>query len=105
MTRFTNRNAVITGGTSGIGLATARRLAAEGGTVLVTGQNPERIATANEIDGVIAIAHDNASADASAKDTAPAMEVGAAPADAAMTTPEDPAQPARDPFATEPETT
>lgn len=66
MTRFTNRNAVITGGTSGIGLATARRLAAEGGTVLVTGQNPERIAAANEIDGVIAIAHDNASADASA---------------------------------------
>ena len=66
MSRFTNRHAVITGGTSGIGLATARRIADEGGLVLVTGTNPERIAAAAEHDRIIAIAHDNATADASA---------------------------------------
>ncbi|MEM9464710.1 MAG: SDR family oxidoreductase [Actinomycetota bacterium] len=66
MTRFTDRHVVITGGTSGIGLATARRIASEGGTVLVTGQDPERIAAANEHDGITAIAHDNAGESADA---------------------------------------
>ncbi|MEM9653998.1 MAG: SDR family oxidoreductase [Actinomycetota bacterium] len=66
MSRFTDRHAVITGGTSGIGLATARRIADEGGLVLVTGQDPERIKAADEYDRITAIAHDNAAADATA---------------------------------------
>jgi len=60
MNRFNNLNAVVTGGTSGIGLATARRIALEGGTVLVTGRNKGRLTEANAIDGVTAIANDAA---------------------------------------------
>ncbi len=37
MNRFTNKVVVITGGTSGIGLAAARQFIKEGATVLVTG--------------------------------------------------------------------
>ncbi|MEM9711625.1 MAG: SDR family oxidoreductase [Actinomycetota bacterium] len=63
MTRFTDRHAVVTGGTSGIGLATARRIADEGGLVLVTGQDPDRLRAAGDHDRIIAIAHDNAATD------------------------------------------
>jgi len=38
--RLENRTAVITGGTAGIGLATARRFVAEGAHVLLTGRRP-----------------------------------------------------------------
>src|SRR5438270_11902811 len=42
--------AVVTGGTSGIGLATARRFAAEGAMVVITGRRqPELDAAAKEI--------------------------------------------------------
>jgi NAD(P)-dependent dehydrogenase (short-subunit alcohol dehydrogenase family) len=44
MARFTGKRLLITGGTSGIGLAGARRIAAEGGQVVVTGTNPQRLA-------------------------------------------------------------
>jgi NAD(P)-dependent dehydrogenase (short-subunit alcohol dehydrogenase family) len=43
-----NRFAVVTGGTSGIGLATARVLLAEGARVAICGRNAERLAAARE---------------------------------------------------------
>ena len=52
--RLAGRTALVTGGTSGIGLATARRLAAEGAFVFVTGRDPERLAAAAaDSDGAI----------------------------------------------------
>jgi 3-oxoacyl-[acyl-carrier protein] reductase len=44
--RFHGRGAIVTGGASGIGLATAKRLAAEGGTVCVWDVDPARIEAA-----------------------------------------------------------
>lgn len=44
MSRFAGKKVVITGGSSGIGLATAKRIAAEGGELLVTGTNEQRLA-------------------------------------------------------------
>ncbi|MEM9132667.1 MAG: SDR family oxidoreductase [Actinomycetota bacterium] len=64
MERFTNRHAVITGGTSGIGLATAIRIVDEGGRVVVTGQDPDRLEQANKHEGITAVAFDSATADA-----------------------------------------
>lgn len=41
--RFTGKRILITGGSSGIGRAGARRIAAEGGRVVVTGQTPAHL--------------------------------------------------------------
>ncbi|MBF6451880.1 glucose 1-dehydrogenase [Nocardia cyriacigeorgica] len=41
--RFTDKIALITGGSSGMGLATAHRLIAEGATVIVTGRDKARL--------------------------------------------------------------
>lgn len=50
--RFDGKVALVTGGGSGIGAATARRIAAEGGKVVVTGRRAEPIrALAQDIDG------------------------------------------------------
>jgi NAD(P)-dependent dehydrogenase (short-subunit alcohol dehydrogenase family) len=46
MTRFTTRTAFVTGGTTGIGFATAQALIAEGARVALTGQDPGRVAEA-----------------------------------------------------------
>ncbi|MEU1476755.1 SDR family oxidoreductase [Streptomyces sp. NPDC001668] len=51
MTRLAGKRALITGGTSGIGLETARRFVAEGAEVLVTGVTPASIDRAREILG------------------------------------------------------
>lgn len=46
MTRYTDKIALVTGGTSGMGLATARRLIDEGAHVIVTGRSGERVRAA-----------------------------------------------------------
>lgn len=50
--RFENKIALITGGTSGMGLATARRLLAEGARVVITGRDKTRLdAAADQLAG------------------------------------------------------
>lgn len=46
--RFSGKTILITGGTNGIGLASAKRIIAEGGTVIVTGLNDEHIQHAKQ---------------------------------------------------------
>ena len=52
--RVENKIAVVTGGTSGIGLATAKLLAAEGAKVFVTGRRSQELAAAIESRSVMA---------------------------------------------------
>jgi NAD(P)-dependent dehydrogenase (short-subunit alcohol dehydrogenase family) len=60
MNRFTKKVVVITGGTSGIGLAAAKQFVKEGATVVVTGRDPKGISDARKELGTngIAIAAD-----------------------------------------------
>ncbi len=56
MGRLSNKTAVITGGTTGIGFATAKQFIQEGARVIITGRNQERLREAVEKLGVGAIA-------------------------------------------------
>ena len=60
MRRFTNKIVVITGGTSGIGLAAAKQFIKEGAKVVVTGRSPQSIGDARNAIGAngVAIAAD-----------------------------------------------
>ena len=56
MARLTNKTAVITGGTTGIGFASAKQFISEGAKVIITGRNQERLNQAVEKLGTNAIA-------------------------------------------------
>ena len=56
MARLTNKTAVITGGTTGIGFASAKQFIEEGATVIITGRNQERLTQAVEKLGENAVA-------------------------------------------------
>lgn len=51
--RFNGRTAIITGGASGLGLETAKRITAEGGKVCLWDMNPETLATAKTQTGAV----------------------------------------------------
>lgn len=70
MQRFANTTFLVTGGTSGIGLATAKRLQDEGARVAVSGSRDSSIARAREVLGDAAIYIRNDSVDPGA---APAL--------------------------------
>lgn len=55
MKKLANKTAVITGGNSGIGLATAKEFIAQGARVIITGRNQK------SIDEAIALLGENAS--------------------------------------------
>lgn len=60
MHRLANKFALVTGGTSGIGLATARRFLEEGATVAITGTSEEKLAAARQELGDVLTIHADA---------------------------------------------
>jgi NAD(P)-dependent dehydrogenase (short-subunit alcohol dehydrogenase family) len=67
MDRLKGKRALVTGGTTGIGLATAKRFAEEGARVAVTGANPETLAAAKETLGGEALVIEADAGDAAAQ--------------------------------------
>ena len=51
--RFSGRNAIITGGASGLGLEAAKRITAEGGKVSLWDLSPETLAGAKKESGAV----------------------------------------------------
>ena len=74
--RLANKTALITGGNSGIGLATARLFVAEGAQVAITGRNQKtlRAAAAELGDGVLAIRADVTDVEATERAVAAAVK-------------------------------
>jgi NAD(P)-dependent dehydrogenase (short-subunit alcohol dehydrogenase family) len=68
--RLANKTALITGGNSGIGLATARLFVAEGAKVAITGRNPETLAAAAQELGPNALAVEADATDIAATEAA-----------------------------------
>ena len=64
MNRFTNRIAIVTGAASGIGAATARRLAHEGAHVVAVDRDQQRLSSLNLPDPCIGVHADTADVDA-----------------------------------------
>jgi len=59
MARFKGKRILITGGTSGIGLAAAQRILAEEGTVVLTGSREESVRrTREQLPGAIVLRND-----------------------------------------------
>ncbi|MCZ6625538.1 MAG: SDR family NAD(P)-dependent oxidoreductase, partial [Deltaproteobacteria bacterium] len=57
--RFAGKNVLITGGSGGIGKATAERIVAEGGRVLITGTNGEKLdAVKAKLPNVVTLVND-----------------------------------------------
>lgn len=75
MSRLHNKRTLITGGTTGIGLETAKQFLAEGARVIITGVNPDSIAAAKAEFGseVLVVRADSASVSAQ-KELAQAVE-------------------------------
>ncbi|KHL24744.1 3-oxoacyl-ACP reductase [Croceibacterium mercuriale] len=78
--RFAGRRAVITGGASGLGLAVATRIVAEGGNVVLWDMNPDALATAKDQSGathVVALdVSDQAAVEQAAADSRDALGGG-----------------------------
>ena len=79
MTRLRNKTALITGGTSGIGLETARQFLAEGAHVAITGTNPKTIEAARaELGADVLVIRADAADIAVQKTVAAEIETGVA---------------------------
>ena len=74
MLRFEGKNILITGGTSGIGLATAKRLLSEGASIAITGSRDQSIAIAKRELGDVAVIKNDAADPEGAADLARALE-------------------------------
>ncbi|GLK82611.1 SDR family oxidoreductase [Ancylobacter defluvii] len=75
MSRFNDKRVLITGGSSGMGLAGARRIAAEGGAVAVTGLDAGRLAeAAKALPHGSPVLHNDAADPAAASDLAEAVQ-------------------------------